>query len=80
MDALQKALTSPDVGPPLAWGTGCGAVAALHSYASLWASAPKPRTRLLRSVDVGVVIFAISASLAYYARPDAAAEPEAAAE
>ena len=71
MEALGKALRSSEVGPPLCWGAGCGAVAGAHGYASLFAHVPKRRTRILRSIDVGVIIFVVSASLKYFSRPDA---------
>ena len=69
MDALKKALTTREVRIPLSWGLGCGSAASLHAYASLFAAVPRPKTRVLRSLDVGFVIFAISSTLAYYNQP-----------
>ena len=69
MDALKKALETPAVRVPLTWGVCCASAASLHAYASLFAAVPRPKTRVLRSLDVGVVIFAISSTLAYYNRP-----------
>ena len=69
MDALERALKTPEVSGPLSWGVACASAASLHAYASLFAAVPRPKTRVLRSLDVGVVIFAISSTLAYYNRP-----------
>ena len=69
MDVLEKALREPDVAVPLSWGATCGLAATIHAYASLFAAVPRPKTRVLRSLDVGVVIFAISSTLAYYNQP-----------
>ena len=73
MDALEKALKTPEVSGPLTWGVACASAATVHAYASLFAAVPRPKTRVLRSLDVGFVIFAISSTLAYYnqPRPDA---------
>ena len=69
MDALEKALRTPEVSGPLSWGVACASAATIHAYASLFAAVPRPKTRVLRSLDVGVVIFAISSTLAYYNQP-----------
>ena len=69
MDALERALKTPEVSGPLSWGVACASAASLHAYASLFAAVPRPKTRVLRSLDVGFVIFAISSTLAYYNRP-----------
>ena len=69
MDALKKALETPAVRVPLTWGVCCASAASLHAYASLFAAVPRPKTRVLRSLDVGFVIFAISSTLAYYNQP-----------
>ena len=69
MDALERALKTPEVSGPLSWGVACASAASLHAYASLFAAVPRPKTRVLRSLDVGVVIFAISSTLAYYNQP-----------
>ena len=69
MDALEKALRTPEVSRPLTWGVACATAATAHAYASLFAAVPRPKTRVLRSLDVGFVIFAISSTLAYYNRP-----------
>ena len=69
MDALEKALKTPEVSGPLTWGVACASAATIHAYASLFAAVPRPKTRVLRSLDVGFVIFAISSTLAYYNRP-----------
>ena len=69
MDALKKAIETPEVRVPLTWGVCCASAASLHAYASLFAAVPRPKTRVLRSLDVGFVIFAISSTLAYYNRP-----------
>ena len=69
MDALEKALRTPEVSGPLTWGVGCASAATIHAYASLFAAVPRPKTRVLRSLDVGFVIFAISSTLAYYNQP-----------
>ena len=69
MDALEKALSTPEVSRPLSWGVACASAATIHAYASLFAAVPRPKTRVLRSLDVGFVIFAISSTLAYYNQP-----------
>ena len=69
MDALEKALKTPEVSGPLTWGVACATAATAHAYASLFAAVPRPKTRVLRSLDVGFVIFAISSTLAYYNQP-----------
>ena len=69
MDALEKALKTPEVSGPLTWGVACASAATIHAYASLFAAVPRPKTRVLRSLDVGFVIFAISSTLAYYNQP-----------
>ena len=69
MDAIKKAIETPAVRIPLSWGIGCGSAATIHAYASLFAAVPRPKTRVLRSLDVGFVIFAISSTLAYYNQP-----------
>ena len=69
MDAIKKAIETPEVRVPLTWGVCCASAASLHAYASLFAAVPRPKTRVLRSLDVGFVIFAISSTLAYYNQP-----------
>ena len=72
LEALTKRLSQPELKTPLAWGAACASVGALHAYHSLFAAVPRPKTRVLRSLDVGVVVFAISSTLAFYrpGRPD----------
>lgn len=69
MDALKKAIETPEVAVPLSWGACCAAAATTHAYASLFAAVPRLKTRVLRSLDVGFVVFALSSSLAFYNRP-----------
>ena len=69
MEALERIrkqlVETPEVAVPLSWGAVSGGAATLHSYHSIFRGAPTPRSRLLRSVDVGVVVFVVSASLGY---------------